>query len=98
MTSTWTKAFVLLGLVVCGGAAGTAAMSASYEDSRATYNQTTANATSPAVLEMGRDVQAATATPLVTLGFVTVPMGIVGLLGLGLVRSTRRSSGRGRIR
>lgn len=93
-TSTWTAAMLVLAVVVVGGAAGTAAVSASYEDSKATYNATHSQ-TEPPVLAMGKDVSSTMLTVLPWLGLVAVPLGIVGLLGLGL---TRRSSNGGRRR
>jgi hypothetical protein len=99
MASKWTTAFLLLALTVVVGAAGAAAMSASYEDSRQTLNASDPSSDGLRILDMGRDVQASTASLLPLFGFVAVPLGIVGLLGLGLVRrGSAGSRGRGRIR
>lgn len=95
MPSKWSTAFVLLALAVVGGAAGTAAMSASYQDSRETLNASDPSSDGLRILDMGRDVQSSTAYLLPLFGFVAVPLGIVGLIGLGL---TRRQSRGGRMR
>jgi hypothetical protein len=92
-------AFVLLAFAVVGSAAGTAAMSASYEESRQTLNASDPSSEGLRILDMGRDVQSSMAYLLPLFGFVAVPLGIVGLIGLGKLRSgSAGRRGRGRIR
>jgi hypothetical protein len=99
MASKWATAMLLLALTVVVSAAGAAAMSASYEESRATLNASAPSSDGLRILDMGRDVQASTAYLLPLFGFVAVPLGIVGLLGLGLLRrGSNGSRGRGRMR
>lgn len=88
---------LLLATSLIFSAAGAAAIDASLENSRDTYTNSTsdpANATAPGVVDLGEDAGSTLATLLPLAGFVAVPLGIVGLLGLGLTRRSR--SGRRR--
>lgn len=91
----FTTAFLLLAGVLVVGAAGTAALAASHEDTRATLDD--AGEETPGVVVMGEDMQSALVTALPWLGLLAVPIGIGGILlvvgvgpGLGSAPSRRR--------
>jgi uncharacterized membrane protein YphA (DoxX/SURF4 family) len=95
MTNKWAAAVVLLAVCIVFAAAGVQALSASYDATTETRNASSAYADqSPPVLETGRDVGGTVASLLVPLGFVAVPLGILGLITLGGVAYTvNQSSG-----
>jgi hypothetical protein len=97
MTSKWTAAMALLGVLVVFGAAGTLALDAAQTDTTQTRNESAAYADpSPPVVETGTQVSSTLASGIPLFAYVAVPMGILGILTLGGAALTRniRSSGR----
>lgn len=89
----FTTAFLLLAGVLVVGAAGTAALAASHEDTRATLNAS--GAETPGVLGMGIDLQSTLLTALPWVALLSVPIGIAGIIAkVGFSSSTSATSGR----
>lgn len=94
----WTTAFVLLAATLIVGAGGAAAISASLDSTETTYTAAHGNNSSvPPVVTVGREAGSSIATLLPLLGWAMVPLGLVGVLGLGLNRATKSpTAGRAR--
>lgn len=80
MASKFRAAMLLLACAIIIGAAGAAALDASYTASKQTYNETHENQTTTDELELGRDVSASTARLVPLFAFIAVPLGIIGIL------------------
>jgi uncharacterized membrane protein YphA (DoxX/SURF4 family) len=84
MTNKWAAAVVLLAVCIVFAAAGVQALSASYDQTTETRNASAEIADqSPPVLETGREAGGTVASLLVPLGFIAVPLGILGIITLG---------------
>lgn len=97
MGSKWTAAFALLGVLVVFGAAGSAALSASYDQTTTIRNDSAAYSDpSPPAVDAGKTVTNSLASLLPLLAWVAVPLGILGILTIGgtVLRGGGRGTGR----